>query len=311
MKTPTVPALGMFVCLGSFLTMIYVVVFVFLSSIHTLKATVQSDPSVCSEKSCQIAGQSGANNKLSASEVRTAPCWEKQKGMVVCFGYGADGKCPWPSLTDCLSTPATTPATTPITEAPSTDSKISTSPSAWPYIVGGAVALIAIGVIVFMLVNKSSRNDDEYEEDVLEFTKPVPLLPNMDQFNPDSRQEYHTPFNNGMVDPNKASFSPVKPQKQGMVSVHVARQIPSSLNQKNASLIAQANSDALPASNCNSFFEPTMTPQWQQTNMVAEPQISQIKSGDGPAKEQFYVPKVEEESSFGSLEISRKSSFEF
>jgi len=269
-----------------------------INGIHA--RSLQSNANVCSQKSCQRGGQAGDNNALSASDVKTAPCWVLKNGVAECYGYGTDGKCPFPGLTDCskVSTPTVTdpgtgggsksPTTTPA-PPPDVEPNNSSSSSVWPYVVGGAVALVAIGFIVYMLVTKSSRNAEEDEEDVVVYVKPNAGLPEMDQFKTENRQDYRIPLDDGgSVDSAKPAFAAGQPQKQGVATAHVARQNPLFPNQQNASFIQQKASYMNQSNNNGSLV------------------------GDRPTKEQFFVAHYDAEAGFGSQEkASRKSSYEF
>jgi hypothetical protein len=155
--------------------------------------------------------------------------------------------------------------------------------------VGGAVALIAIGFIVYMLVTKSSRNAEEDEEDVVVYVKPSASLPEMDQFNTENRQDYRTPFvDGGNIDSAKPVFAPAQQQKQVVATAHLARQNPLFLNQQNASFI-QPNTSLMNQANNNAY-----------------------SAVDRPVKEQFFVAHDDAEAGLGPHEkTSRKSSYEF
>ncbi|ETV89217.1 hypothetical protein, variant [Aphanomyces astaci] len=218
-----------------------------------------------------------------------------------CFGYGANGACPFANMVDCSkqppppttvasttsvspsSTHAPTTATTPTTSPKPTDAE--SSGSNYPYIIaGGAVALIAIGALVFILIRKSGGRNNQEDDDieVANYAKAVPVQ--------------------GKDDPSAYGYPEQENKSFGEVPMH---------QRHNKSF---GNQD-LRRQNTGSFVTPAQPIARPNTTSFLQNNQGLVVVPHVETKEQFYVPESTQDyhhpGAPAAPEPNRRESFEF
>ncbi|ETW08698.1 hypothetical protein H310_01225 [Aphanomyces invadans] len=227
-----------------------------------------------------------------------APCVGED---LKCFNYKEKETCPFDTTVDCSKIVQQT-TTAPITMAPTspapTTTALTATPKAtesessgnyYPYIIGGgAVALIAIGALVFVLVRKSDRRNNQDDDDVEAAEYGKAIASQAKEEPPTSSYGYYQSGNK--------SF--------GEVPLHHTK--------------ATVNQD-LRRQNTGSFVTPAQPIARPNTaSFLQNNSHSVITSAPQPpveTKEQFYVPDTPLEYHHGAAgpgpEPNRRESFEF
>ncbi|KAG9416510.1 hypothetical protein AC1031_000910 [Aphanomyces cochlioides] len=267
---------------------------------------------ICASPTCNRAG--GGAIAMDAAAL-VAPCVAAD---MTCFAYNSQGACPFTGMVDCSKVSSTTTAApTTTTAAPSTTASTTSAPSTTaasksdssggggsssaPYIIGGACGVIAIGVLVFVLIRKSSRrNADEDELDSVEYAKPAPVTKEDPTNANNSSFVYLERPDNSYVEPLRANKSFVQGhdlqrQNTGSFIQDGGARAPNQYASNHHAPIARANTASFLQNNPGAVAVPVAVPA----------------SAAHDTKEQFFVPETDKEFPTAPPDHGRRESFEF